>query len=124
MDRHARPWPSVRARRAATASAARPAAVKSPRRSGWSQALAYPLPVKGGGELTTLSEARAFIVNEVPPDRHQRQCWQLAGRLIIHAAKSGIDIEAATLAVESALFLDYRLDLKRHAETQKARPAP
>lgn len=87
--------------------------MKRPAQTGWTTALAYPLPVKGGGILTTLSEARAFIMKDVPAGHHEYKSWRHAGALIIHAAKIGTDIDAATLAMENAMFMDYRLDLTR-----------
>jgi hypothetical protein len=53
------------------------------------------------------------MMEDLPTEFLDRNQWQLAGRLIIHSAETGTDIDAATYAVESALFLDYRLDLKR-----------
>lgn len=82
----------------------------------WQTPLARSLPVKDGGTLTTLDDARAFILDAIPAGHHDYASWQLAGRLLIHAAESGIDIDAATFAMESALFLDYQLDLKRQTD--------
>lgn len=87
--------------------------MKRRRRTGWDATLDHPLPVRGGRTITTLRDARAYIMDDLPEGHHDYNCWQMAGRLILHAAETGADIVAATYAMESALFLDYRLDLKR-----------
>ena len=54
--------------------------------------------------LATLADARAFVLTLQPSDQ-DRNAWQRAAALLIEAAEHGGDIEAATVQVQLALFL-------------------
>jgi hypothetical protein len=61
--------------------------------------------LRDGTELITLAEVRAFILAE---HIQERGSWQHAAELMILAAERGGSIEAATVQIEDALFLDAR----------------
>ena len=63
--------------------------------------------LKDGTTLATLADVRAFILKE-PEHIQERGSWQRATELIILAAERDGSIEAATLQIEDALFLEAR----------------
>ena len=82
-------------------------------RKGWSAKLARPIETKHGEVLRTLSDARRFVLEQ--PDYIQRRgSWQHVAELLIAAAElcGAVEIEAATKAIERALFLEARLKLR------------
>jgi hypothetical protein len=74
---------------------------------GWSAKLARPIVLRDGTELITLADVRAFILAE-PEHIQERGSWQHAAELMISAAERGGSIEAATIQIEDALFLEAR----------------
>jgi hypothetical protein len=73
----------------------------------WHGNLARPLTLRDGAVLSTLADARAFIL--ALPDHVQRhQAWQYAAKLLVAAAEDDDFLETATNQVELALFLDAR----------------
>ena len=75
----------------------------------WDRKLAWPVTVRGGGPIATLTNARVFILN-LPDSIQGRAHWLLATELLLKAADSGSDsdIERATLQIERALVADGR----------------
>jgi hypothetical protein len=73
---------------------------------GWSAKLTRTI-VLNGTTLATLADVRAFILKE-PEHIQERGSWQRATELIILAAERDGSIEAATLQIEDALFLEAR----------------
>ena len=67
--------------------------------------LVLPLPIKGGGVLRTVDDARAYVLALPPPVQPE---WELAWTLISKEA----DIPAVTRQVLIALLLADQLDLK------------
>jgi hypothetical protein len=74
---------------------------------GWSAKLTRTIVLKDGTTLATLADVRAFILKE-PEHIQERGSWQRATELIILAAERDGGIEAATLQIEDALFLEAR----------------
>ena len=76
----------------------------------WDRKLAWPVTVRGGGPIATLSDARLFIL-DLPDTIQGRLTWQYAADLLLKAAESGSDgdTEQATLQIERALIRDGRL---------------
>jgi hypothetical protein len=72
---------------------------------GWSSKLARPVAIKGGPILRTLNDARAFVINRLPPEDQDRDSWQLTAELLLAAAEGAAEIDAATQQLERALFL-------------------
>ena len=79
----------------------------------WDRNLAWPVTVRGGGAIATLSEAREFILN-LSDSVQDRSHWLLAAELLLRAADSGSDsdIEWTTLQIERALITDGRPGLE------------
>jgi hypothetical protein len=75
--------------------------------TGWSAKLTRTIVLKDGTTLTTLADARAFILKQ-PKHIQERGSWQHAAELMILAAERGGSIEAATIQIENALFLEAR----------------
>ena len=67
--------------------------------------LVLPLPIKGGGLLRTVDDARAYVLALPSPAQPE---WELAWTLISKEA----DIPAVTRQVLIALLLADQLDLK------------
>jgi hypothetical protein len=74
---------------------------------GWLTKLARTIVLKDGTTLATLADVRTFILNE-PDHIQERGSWQNAAELMILAAERGGSIEAATIQIEEALFLEAR----------------
>jgi hypothetical protein len=66
---------------------------------GWSAPLARPVGVKGGPELRTLADARAYIMTL--PELDPR--WQSVARKLLIACEDG-EVEAVTRQIEVALL--------------------
>ena len=67
---------------------------------GWSAKLTRTIVLKDGTRLAALADVRTFILN-APDHIQERGSWQ-------HAAERGGSIEAATIQIEDALFLEAR----------------
>ena len=76
----------------------------------WDRRLAWPITVRDGSAIATLSDARALILN-LPNGVQNRGHWLFAAGLLLRADESGSDgdIERATLHIERALIADSRL---------------
>jgi len=74
---------------------------------GWSAKLTRTIVLKDGTTLATLADVRALILKE-PQHIQERGSWQRTTELIILAAERDGSIEAATLQIEDALFLEAR----------------
>jgi hypothetical protein len=83
-----------------------------PRPNGWSTELAQPMQIRGGKTLTTLADARAYVLS-LPESFQRRNQWQHAATLLMAAAEDRTTdaVEAATRQMQLALFLDARLDV-------------
>jgi hypothetical protein len=79
----------------------------NPSGEGWSAKLTRTIVLKDGTTLATLADVRTFILNE-PDHIQERGSWQHAAELMILAAERGGSIEAATIQIENALFLEAR----------------
>lgn len=86
----------------------------------WNRKLSRVVRTREEIELRTLKEAGDYATNpETMPLYYQsRNEWQHAARLMLEAANGG-DIEAATEAIENALFLTARLYFKPSAPRSK-----
>jgi hypothetical protein len=74
---------------------------------GWSAQLTRTIVLRDGTTLATLADVRTFILNE-PVHIQERGSWQHAAELMILAAERGGSVEAATIQIENALFLEAR----------------
>jgi hypothetical protein len=74
---------------------------------GWRAKLTRVIVLRDDTRLATLADVRAFILNE-PEHIQDRGSWQQAAEMMILAAERGGSIEAATIKVEDALFLEAR----------------
>jgi hypothetical protein len=76
----------------------------------WNRKLSRVLRTTEEMELRTLAEAATYATNPdtLPLYYPTRNEWQHAARLMMEAANGG-DVEAATQAIENALFLTARL---------------
>jgi hypothetical protein len=54
----------------------------------WSTPFDQPIPLRGGGKLTTLQHAADYIM-ELPEDVQQQELWQIAVENLIIAAEAG-----------------------------------
>jgi hypothetical protein len=70
--------------------------------------LTKQLHTTDNGSITSIEGAYRYMT-VMPKERQLRQAWQRACHLILEQADSA----AVTHQVQRALFLDYRLDLKR-----------
>jgi hypothetical protein len=77
------------------------------RATGWAAPLARPIDVKGGPELRTLADVRAYILTL--PELDPR--WQSVARKLLIACEDG-DVEAVTRQIEFALLARGRLVLR------------
>jgi hypothetical protein len=68
--------------------------------------LTRPIPIKDGGTLRTIAEARDYML-ALPDHRELRQSWQHAAELMLEQA----DVADVSRQIELALFLDHKLDL-------------
>ncbi len=75
----------------------------------WATPLTRAIGVKDGPELRTLADARTYVV-ALPKDDADRNAWQNAVARMLEAAEGG-SADAATEAIEGALFLQARLRL-------------
>jgi hypothetical protein len=80
------------------------------RAAGWSQPLARPIGDKGGPELRTLGDARAYILT-LPAGEQDEPRWQSAARQLLEACESG-EVDGVTRLIELALFLKAKLVLR------------
>jgi len=89
----------------------------------WKRKLTRTLRTRENIELHTLEQAGAYATNpdSMPLQYQRRNEWQHAARLMLEAANGG-DIEAATEAIENALFLTARLYFKPVPKGQKSKP--
>jgi hypothetical protein len=78
-------------------------------RANWDRSLAWPITVRDGRAIATLTDARMLIL-DLPDSIQKRTHWLLATELLLKAADSGSDndIERATLQIERALIADGR----------------
>jgi hypothetical protein len=78
-------------------------------RANWDRSLAWPITVRDGRAIATLTDARMLIL-DLPDSIQKRAHWLLATELLLKAADSGSDndIERATLQIERALIADGR----------------
>jgi hypothetical protein len=76
---------------------------------GWFSKLSRPVAIKGGPVLRTLGDARAFLIDRLPPEDQDRESWQRTVELLLAAAEGTAEIEAATQQLERALFLQWVL---------------
>jgi hypothetical protein len=75
----------------------------------WDAKLTRPLKVRKGPKLETLADAGRFI--GTMPERDQgRQAWINATDALMAAAERGGSIDAATDAIDGALFLQDKLE--------------
>jgi hypothetical protein len=72
----------------------------------WQAKLARTIIMRDGTKLETLAEAGQFIL-ALPEAFQQRNSWQYASKLLMHAAERKGDIGAATGAVERAGFMQF-----------------
>jgi hypothetical protein len=72
---------------------------------GWSSKLTRPVPIRDGPILRTLNDARAYMLDHLPEEDHDRSSWHRAAELLLAGAEGSADIEAATQALERALFV-------------------
>ena len=75
---------------------------------GWSSKLTRPVAIKGGPILRTLNDARAFMIDRLPPEDQDRVSWQRTVDLLLAAAEGLVEIEVVTKQLERALFLQAR----------------
>jgi hypothetical protein len=80
------------------------------RATGWSAPLARTVGVKGGPELRTLADARAYILT-LPAGEQGEPRWQSVARKLFIACETG-DVEAVTHQLEFALFMGAKLVLR------------
>jgi hypothetical protein len=76
----------------------------------WSRSLARPIGVKGGPELRTLDDARAYLLTLSAGEQNEPR-WQSAARKLLEACENG-EVEAVTRQLEFALFMSARLVLR------------
>ena len=75
----------------------------------WDAKLTRALKVRNGPKLETLADAGRFI--GTMPERDQgRQAWINATEALMAAAERGGSIDAATDAIDGALFLQDKLE--------------
>jgi poly(3-hydroxybutyrate) depolymerase len=77
----------------------------------WQTPLTRAIELRDGTRLTTLAEARAFMV-ALPEGDQLRNAWQKAAELLMVAAESG-DTAAVTRQIEFALFVQAKWKLPR-----------
>jgi hypothetical protein len=77
---------------------------------GWSAPLARTVGVKGGPELRTLADARAYLLT-LPEEEQGEPRWQSVARKLLLACESG-EVEPVTHQIEFALFMSARLVLR------------
>jgi hypothetical protein len=82
-----------------------------PTRDSFAPRLPLPLPVRGGRTLTTVADARAFVL-ALPPERAENPRWERAAELMLKGAST----DAIWQALRLALFHDGSLDLSRAEE--------
>ena len=70
--------------------------------------LTKPLHTTDNGSITSIEGAYQYM-RAMPKERQLRRAWQRVCELILDQADSA----AVTHQVQLALFLDYRLDLRR-----------
>jgi hypothetical protein len=76
----------------------------------WDCPLARPIGVKGGPELRTLADVRAYLLTL--PEREQGEPrWQSVARRLLIACEDG-DAEAVTEQLELALLIGAKLILR------------
>lgn len=75
---------------------------------GWNARLAHPVRLREGGELVTLSDARAYAV-ALPEPYQRRSAWQGVAHKLMEAAAGIGTIAAATSQLELALLMENRL---------------
>jgi hypothetical protein len=78
----------------------------------WDAKLTRPLKVRNGPTLETLADAGRFITTILKRDQH-RQAWIHATEALMAAAERGGSIDAATDAIDGALFLQGKLELRK-----------
>ena len=72
---------------------------------GWSSKLTRPVAIKDGPILRTLNDARAFMIDRLPPEDQDRDSWRVTVELVLAAVEGTAEMEAATQQLERALFL-------------------
>jgi hypothetical protein len=73
-----------------------------PAAKGWSRQFDDPIPLPGGGEISTLREAGNCII-ALPKREHDQTHWQTAMRCLIDAAEHGGIVMMAEIAMRRAL---------------------
>lgn len=74
----------------------------------WSLKLSRPLKPRDGAPIRTLADARSYVL-AMDRWRQDKQAWEMATELMIEAAAGG-SIAAATDQIETALFLEAKLE--------------
>lgn len=78
----------------------------------WCVPLTRPVVVRGGPKLIMLADVRLFILDWLPPESQAAPVWRRVCEDLLAAARSG-DAEMLTIALETALLIDGRLDEPR-----------
>jgi hypothetical protein len=73
-----------------------------PSDKGWSHRFNDPIPLPGGGEISTLREAGDYII-ALPEREHSQTHWQTAMRCLIEAAEQDGIVMMAEIAMRRAL---------------------
>lgn len=69
----------------------------------WSAAFSPPIPLPDGGQLGTLSDARAFLLN-LPPKVAAAPAWQTAIEAVLLVGTHGGPAEFARIGIMLALY--------------------
>jgi hypothetical protein len=80
--------------------------------SRWDAKLTRPLQVRDGPKLETLADAGRLIGTLSLRDQG-RQAWIRATEVLMAAAERGASIDEATDAIDAALFLQGKLELRK-----------
>jgi hypothetical protein len=78
----------------------------------WDAKLTRPLQVRDGPKLETLADA-SRLIGKLPWRYQRHQAWISATELLMAAAERGASIVAATDALDAALFLQGKLELRK-----------
>jgi hypothetical protein len=76
----------------------------------WDCSLTRPVRVKGGPELRTLADARAYLLT-LPETQQGEPRWQSVARRLLIASETG-DVETVTDQLELALLVGAKLVLR------------
>lgn len=78
----------------------------------WCAPLARPVLVRDGPKLIMLADVRLFILDWLSPESQAAPVWRRVCEDLLAAARSG-NADALTIALETALLIDGRLDEPR-----------